>query len=416
LNQLNIWWAGFLAITLIGCESDPHDSETSTPTIPQTAFRKPVEPNGTVSVTIKRVNIGNRRLADMNDRGDMLFLRSKRGAKIREYEHEFQGKSIEVRTVEEKIGLNLCPDGLLMPTIFDPICELNSPVEFPFGNDLNAPKCYANDNILIARRKHDVITKKDCYVLAKDSQSEISASLVDPSGRTSIITSVKNITSISSRQATVFSQNSKTEPVSGGGALAGSSTIISKPGPDLYQSQYPITTLEKSDVDVIWVREQLGNNMTGSDHLVRIEGTKHQEVPGPPGFSNVMRVSSTGSQVAATFGNIEKGQPVRSFLQIGTAWKELAIPKGFNFSFVQKVFLDGTILGFVTSANGKAIRQVVWRGESVTILNDLPNWPKQGLMTMIVLANRRGDIYVRSVLNTETNMSDFYLLHLSIGP
>ena len=73
---------------------------------------------------------------------------------------------------------------------------------------------------------------------------------------------------------------------------------------------------------------------------------------------------------------------------------------------------DGLILGFVTDGELKHFRQVVWDGQKVAILDDLPNWPKAGQFSYIVQAARNGNIYVRDELDTGTGKSDYYLLRV----
>ncbi len=196
----------------------------------------------------------------------------------------------------------------------------------------------------------------------------------------------------------------------------GSSAIVPGLSSKLYKSNSPLTLLELSDEGTIWIRERNGNNANGNDKLIRIDPKSSEEIRFPTGYKDVMRVANTGANLVATFGKIEGDQPKRAHLRVNQGWHELPIPEGYDFSFVQKVLTNGAMIGYVTTADGKNIRQVEWLGDACVILNDLPNWPKQGLMSVIILANRKGDIYVRNVLNTDTNASEYYLLNVSITP
>jgi hypothetical protein len=181
-----------------------------------------------------------------------------------------------------------------------------------------------------------------------------------------------------------------------------------------YTSKYPLTILDIDDHENVWVRESTDPNKATQDHLLKFTGQKFERISLPPGYGGVDRVSCTGTMIAATFGNSIGPEPYRTFVRTGSEWKELPIPKGSVFSFVQKIFNNGLILGFVTDENRQNLQQVVWKDDSIRLLNELPAWPKKGQFSIVTRATRTGDLYVRSVLNTENGASENYLLNVGL--
>ena len=180
----------------------------------------------------------------------------------------------------------------------------------------------------------------------------------------------------------------------------------------LFSSPHAISLLERSDTGTMWVREQKKPSSIKDYTLWKIDGNHQIQVEFPDNYKAVDRVCQTGHTIAATFGNIDANDPLRSYIWSGDNWKELPLPDGYTCSFVQKVMFDGLILGFVTDGELKHFRQVVWDGQKVAILDDLPNWPKAGQFSYIVQAARNGNIYVRDELDTGTGKSDYYLLRV----
>ncbi len=393
--------AGGLTFKFLKGEEVDTEKDSPSPLVVKN-FAKAPKPSGTLTVVINRQDSTLGLLADINDRGDYLFLTSPRGAKIREYNHTFKGISVEKRSLEDTSTLRLCTDGHLATTSqlaeFDSTCPVGFPFETdPFKFNIDSDKSY-----FVVRTKHDLKTKKDHYGLDRDIQSPVSPNIVDSQ-------SVENVPNSGIPDVQASSQSGFT---SGSGSIG--SATNSTTSKEIFSSAYPIALLSKSDLGTIWVREHYGNNSNGNDKLIRIDPISTEGIKFPTGYKDVMRVTHTGANLVATFGKIDGDQPLRAHLRVGKGWHELPIPEGYDFSFVQKVLTNGVMIGYVTTADGKKIRQVAWLGDACAILNDLPNWPKQGLMSVIILANRKGDIYVRNVLNTETNASEYYLLNLSI--
>jgi hypothetical protein len=149
--------------------------------------------------------------------------------------------------------------------------------------------------------------------------------------------------------------------------------------------------------------------------LIRIQKGKETSVTMPAGYENVQRIAETKGMVVGTFGIFGGVKPFRSFLRIGSDWRELPIPKGYVMSFVQRVMFDGTVLGFVTNSDATKEKNVLWKGDKIAILDEQPAWPRQGPMSHSVLSNRTGLIYVQDQLN-KNSQGDYYLLRISVTP
>ena len=184
--------------------------------------------------------------------------------------------------------------------------------------------------------------------------------------------------------------------------------------PDVfYTSPLPTDILEKKDDGTLWMRQALSERDSKDDVLLKYFNKQTELVTMPDGYKAVDRFACTGKNIAGTFGNILSTEPIRSFVKKGNSWKELPVPDGFTFSYVQKIFEDGMILGFVTDANRENMKQVIWDGDKIAILSDSPAWPKSGKYSLVINATRRGDIYVRNVLNTESGSNENYMIHVS---
>ncbi|MEI7987320.1 MAG: hypothetical protein WCI55_16990 [Armatimonadota bacterium] len=394
--------AGGLTFKFLRGEEVDTEMDSPKPLVVKNYLKAP-KPSGTLAVKINRQDSTLGLLADMNDRGDYLFLTSRSGVKLREYNHTFDGISVEKRSLEDTSTLRLSTGGHLATTSqlaeFDSTC----PVGFPFETDQFKFNIDSDKSYFVVRTKHDPKTKMDHYGLDRDTQSSVSPNIVDSQG-------VKNVPNSDIPNGQASSQSR----FSGAGSFGSATT--STTSKEIFRSAFPIALLCNSDLGTIWVRERNGNNSNGNDKLIRIDPNSSEEIKFPAGYRDVMRVANTGENLVATFGKIDGDRPLRAHLRVGNGWRELPIPEGYDFSFVQKVMTNGAMIGNVTTTDGKNIRQVAWLGDACVILNDLPNWPKQGLMSVIILANRQGDIYVRNVLNTETNASEYYLLNVSIKP
>jgi hypothetical protein len=184
----------------------------------------------------------------------------------------------------------------------------------------------------------------------------------------------------------------------------------------IFRAPNRIGYLEKSDTGVIWVQDHHGSEHRGPDQLIRIENGKQEHIAMPPGYENVARIAQTKDMVVGTFGILGGAKPFRNFLKVGNGWQELPLPAGYVMSFVQTVFYDGTILGYVTSADNTKILNVLWRGDKLAILNDLPVWPKQGKKTLVTLSNRNGLLWVVDSMGPGQFPAGEYLIKVSAKP
>jgi hypothetical protein len=181
----------------------------------------------------------------------------------------------------------------------------------------------------------------------------------------------------------------------------------------IYEADHPVIFLEKSEDDVIWIQDHDGFDSRGTDKLIRYENGTASEVAMPSGYTNVQRLAETGERIVATFGIVHGSEPYRSYEKTSSGWRELPLPPGFEFSFAQKIFKDGTILGFVTTSDTKKMRNVLWKGDLLAILDELPGWPKQGPKSMSNISNRSGLIGVKEFNSQVFTDSPQYLLQLS---
>ena len=330
------------------------------PSAAKQVYRKAVEPVGILTPKISRNNLSKLPLFDTNDRGDMLFLLSPPSAKYREYLHVYNGKSVRSGRLGETVRLMLTPNGSLIKR-FDFISPFGAgrsgSLNYGWGyNEYRFFKRFTDDGSLIfieSKIRKKILTT----TLVKQKQGE---------------------------PAKVF-----------------------------FTSHFQMGINEIDDSGSIWVREMADSRLRNHDRLLKFSGGQMTDVPFPPGYTTVERVAAYGSTVTATFGTVANNEPVRAFMQTPKGWKELPLPAGGTFAFVQKVFDNGLVLGFVTDENRDNMTQVVWKGDSVALLNKQPGWPRVGQLSFVNRANRKGDIYVRSVLNTESGISENYLLHVS---
>ena len=323
-------------------------------------YRPAVESVGVLTPKISRNSLSKLALADMNDRGDMLFLLSSPVADFREYLHVYNGKSVKSGKLAGTARLSLTPNGSLIKRL-----DFMSPFgagrggsqSYSWGyNEFRFFKRFTDDGSLI-------------YIDSKLKKKILTTTLV--------------------------------KQKQGG------------PAKTYYSSHSQMVILEIDETGTIWVREMSDPKHFDHDRLLKFSGGTMETLPFPPGYTTVERVAAYGSTVTASFGTVTNSEPIRTFIQTSSGWKELPLPNGSVFAFVQKVFDNGLVLGLVTDESRNNMSQIVWKGDSVATLNSQTGWPKIGQFSFVTRANRKGDIYVRSVLNTETGTSENYLLHVS---
>jgi hypothetical protein len=354
--------AKFLVAKNLGSLATKEKAATLTsPQPPTKTYRSGIEPKGTFIPKLTRSEYNSLPLADMNDRGDYLFIGSPAEAEYREYVHIYGGKSVRSERQPIAARWGLTPNGNIVKRI-----DIGSP--FMAGRMNGGLVGWAFNDLRFFRRFTD----------------DGSIFYVTSTQRKRILTS---------------------------------KLVKEKTGSPLqvyYTSSYPLNILEIDPTETIWVKESVDPKSSNNDRLLKISAHRVEKIDFPSGYSSVDRVAVTGPTLVATFGSQSGIEPIRSFIRTKSEWKELPVPKGFVFSYAQKIFGDGMILGFVTDANRENMKQVVWKGDSVAVLNDQPSWPKLGQFSFVTRVTRRGDIYVRSVLNTENGASENYLLNVGL--
>jgi hypothetical protein len=303
---------------------------------------------------LTRSNIDSLPIFDMNDRGDLLLLASPPAAKYREFIHLYNGKSVRSDKVEATARWVLTPSG----------------------------------NILKMGRATQI--RSTGFISQSYNELRFFKRVTDDGSVLFINTTQRrksfNYQLLKSKDGT--------------------------PNQQLYSSNNPLSILEIEESGAIWVRETIEVNKIKHDQLLRYSAAGVEKIAFPAGFNLADRVATCQSKVYATFGQSSGIKPFRTFMRSSNGWTEMPIPKGYTFSFVQRAFFNGLVLGFVTDQSRTLMKQIVWKGNEVGILDECVNWPKVGQFAVVVRANRRGDIYVQNVLNTELGTSETYLMNI----
>ncbi|MEI8281934.1 MAG: hypothetical protein WCG75_05985, partial [Armatimonadota bacterium] len=301
-----------------------------------------IPPSGMFTPKLTRSNIDLMPIIDMNDRGDMLLLSSPPTAKYREFVHVFNGKSIRSEQVEATARWVLTPSG----------------------------------NILKMGRATQI--RSSGFISQSYNELRFFKRITDDG---SVI-----YTNTTQRRKAFNYQLLKSKN--------------GMPNEMLYSSNNPLLILEIEESGAIWLRETFEVNKIKHDQLLRISATGTEKIALPRGYNLADRVATCKSVVVATFGQSSGLMPFRSFRRTSNGWEEMPTPKGSMFTFVQRALFSGLVLGFATDQSRTMMKQIVWKGNEIGILDDCPMWPKVGQFAVVVRATRRGDIYVQSVLNT----------------
>ena len=331
-------------------------------------YPKGIAPSGTFSVKVNLQTMPYERLSSLGDGGELLF----NPGFGKSYFYVSKGKTKEIRASDFNSWPKLMPDGHVEISSEDygsDSSRFNS--SYPYSLDRSEP-CFYNDGSVL-------------------------------------IVDAANIPGDRRATYTLYRKWFRPEPEHakmGDKAVELRSEIV-------YRAPNPVIFLEKSDTDTVWVQDRHGSEHLGTDQLIRIKDGKQEKVPLPKGYENVQRIAQTKDTVVGTFGIQSGVKPYRNFRKVGHDWKELPIPEGFVMSFVQKVFYDGTILGFVTNSDATKMVSVLWKGDNVAILDEQPNWPKHWGMSMAVLSNRNGLLYVQDGLGRDIVAKRCYLIKVS---
>lgn len=320
------------------------------------SYRSGVKATKSFEPNLVRSELSKYQLVDMNDRGDYLFQMASDDPQYVEFVRRFEGKNFPPHRVGVDVRMGLKPNGELY--------QRGS--GNPFGRGMLGTGNLFNDNRFYRRVyddgsviyvRYELIQKVATYTLRRDKNGAMVESLLT--------------------------------------------------------SSTPLAILDRTDDEVLWVKRQESATTADDETLLRLSRDQTDEIALPSGYRVIDRISETKNVVAGSFGSLATKEPIRAFLRKDSGWKELPIPDGFTFSFVQKVMNDGLILGFVTDANREKAKQVVWKEDAVVVLEDLPAWPKRGEYALVAQTTRRGDLYVRNVIDAISGKSENYLLHLS---
>ena len=138
----------------------------------------------------------------------------------------------------------------------------------------------------------------------------------------------------------------------------------------------------------------------------------------PKNVGLVSTVAGYGDEVTVTAGLVTSKIPNRAFATNVKSWKdgkvglwtELPLDDEYDCATARCMIAGGWIFGNCENVSGTKQASVIWKGNNIFDLANLPEWPKYGLKSLVVSWNQRGDLYVRNVLNLPTGDSDFYLL------
>ncbi len=344
-----------------GREDAPNKAETeesrNASYNPLRTYKPGTPPTGTFSATIERLPLINARLLAISD-NDVLFYN--RDFQNQEYVLVAGKKEQSLKRVPGDPDLRLLPNGTVKMTHGLPI------------SSSNATDIYFNDgSFLTVDVKNFPGHKRATYFLKRDWHNAVR-----------LPTSFAPVTRLKSQE--------------------------------IYRADNPVRFLEKTENDVIWIQDHNGTDSFGVDQLIRYEDGKTQVVAMPDDYKNVYRLAQTGDHIAATFGIVKGDLPYRTYLKTSSGWTQLPIPTGYDFSIVNKVFRDGTVLGNISTSDSKKSKNVLWRGNKLVILDDLPGWPKQGKKSDCVMANRNGLTYVEED-NGPGNARPPYLLKIHLN-
>ena len=350
-------------------------------------------PAGTFDVKLSRSELPQMPVAGFSDNHDVLLSTG-----TAEYDYHSGGQAKQLKADAPNVRYNVTSSGQLIQLAGERITSGTSPTIYPFNESADRPKFFGDGYLAVVRKNISVKPDfkrpaGDFYVLTRETQR------------------------------TTDKGSPLTEGPSSGGGSTQDKRVAAIPqgyfnlpvkSEELFVSPKRLTVLTTDDKASVWVSAREGKTGQTKETLLKFSDGKSEEVPMPEGYVNVLRMAVTGETVAATFGIVNGKLPFRSFVSQGKDWKELPLPSGFDCSFVQQVLSDGTILGYVTTWEGKNMKSLLWKGDSVAVLNDLPAWPKKGDLSLITRSNRVGDICVRNITDAASGSSEYYLLKLSL--
>lgn len=362
--------------------------------------RPTIAPSGTLKFKLTRLPLPQAELVGINDRGDMLFLTN---PNQREYRLVRGSQSAPIKAYEPDMRCYLLSSGSTIQFSALSTYSGASSLIYPFDPDAGMPKLFSDGTVA-------TIYRDAKFTKAKDGQILVSAGRLGVSP----IRTTSTYTVIRERHEAVktvdAAKQGKTQLYRG----PGSREYIDyrKLEAVLFETQYPPVVMAIDADDHAWIVEKAWNRHGGHDYLRKLSNDGSEVVALPDSYFQVERVVCGKGGVAATFSNPMTRLPARSYVRRDGKWMELPIPEGYDISFVQKVFDDGSILGFVMTVGKQNLREVLWKGVSVGILSEDPSWPKNAQISVVTRANGRGQFCVRNITDPTTGASEFYMLQV----
>ncbi|MBI1333331.1 MAG: hypothetical protein GC165_10680 [Armatimonadetes bacterium] len=377
--------------------------------------RPRIKPSGSFEVTLARSDLPQLPLASMSDHGDFLFLANEKKG---EYELYREGDHKTVKAPDPTVVEHLLPNGSLTQSVRVATNSGISPNIFPFNESDGRSKFLSTGQGVIVQKniapnsiaspvegkevdpKHQAFTK-DYYTLLVQTRKVTN---IDPPPRAGGAMLAVPMPANGVRPAPA--------PQAGTGVAVNVGNYYNKilSSEEQFASEDLIGILCVDDRDRIWLVDHQGSIALGKDRFYRLEKGEKEEFPFPDQYEAINRVAATGDQIAATFGILHGRLPFRSFSWTGSSWQELPMPDGFDCSFVQTIFSDGTILGYLSTWDGQKVEHVLWRGDKLAVLDDQPGWPKHGQLALVDRASRRGDLAIRNITDLISGGSDYYVI------
>ncbi len=362
--------------------------------------RPVITPKGTFSVKLSRLPLPQSELVGINERGDTLFLTS---PTEQEYQLVEGSKTTQIKAHKPDMRCYLLPSGATIQFSALPSYSGASSLIYPYDADAGSPKLFSDGSMAaIYRDTH--------FSKGKDGQMSVSVGRlgVSPVRTTSTYTIVREFHEALKLEDAVKQGKSQLFRGPGSREYIDYRKLISI----VFETKYPPVVMAIDDDDHLWIVEKAWNRNGGHDYLRKLTPDHSELVALPDLYFQVERVACGKGGVAATFSNPTTRLPARSYVQRDGKWIELPIPQGYDVSFVQKVFADGSILGFVMTVGKQNPREVLWRGSSVAMLTEDPIWPKNGQISVVTRANERGQFCVRNILDQVSGESEFYMLQI----
>jgi hypothetical protein len=181
----------------------------------------------------------------------------------------------------------------------------------------------------------------------------------------------------------------------------------------LYKSKLDLVLFFVEGDGTVWFQEGLATRKSGDVMIGRIAEGKVEKFALPESVQFGLNITVSGTKVALSGATSRKGEPNRAYyrdISTSEGWNELPLDFGFDFSVARATSEDGWVFGSQENIREGVTQPVAWKDGALIHLNDIPAWPQTGNSTYIVTSNRRGDLYLRSVLDSSTGQSEYYLL------